>query len=72
MCGSKENQKDLFSTSHQQGTSSHLLGSRTSVHVAVASEDLITNAPSSSFLLAFIVEYDFIWYGLSLWSVCSL
>ena len=51
--------KDLFFTLHQQVMSSHFLGIRASVCIAVAPEDKHRNnecSSSSSFLLAFIAE----------------
>jgi len=50
-----KNQK-FISTSHQQVMSSHLLGSRASVHIVIASEDkcLDNECPP----LAFVAEYD--------------
>jgi len=55
--------KDLFSTSHQQVISSHFLGSRASIHVAVALKDKShNNECPPPFLLAFIAEQ--ISYGM--------
>lgn len=56
-------------TSHQQTMSRHFLRNRAQVCIAVASEDKCLNEKSStfaSFLLAFIVKQNVIWYGIPL------
>lgn len=63
--------KDLFSTSNQQAVSSHSLGSRASVCIAISLEDkhLGKKCFSLPLSLTFYCWADITWYGISLWAV---